>query len=175
MVNHLAMVERAEIIREKGTNRSKFIRGEVQDFKPGRAPTTDIFTRECKSEASAKTARENRAHKQIADDTQPALLRRQRSEVHPQHIGFDDFQLRMAAQMGGQVAVEFDHGQPAEALHQRLGQRGQTGPDLHHRLAGHRGDGGHNGVDDAVVGQEVLAETLAGDMAHNWGSSRIST
>ena len=48
----------------------KFIRGEVQDYKPGRVPPTDIFTRECKAEASAKTARENRVHKQIAHDTQ---------------------------------------------------------------------------------------------------------
>lgn len=58
----------------------KFIRGEVQDFKPGRAPTTDIFTRECKSEASAKTARENRAHRQIVDES-----KQRREEMSVEH------------------------------------------------------------------------------------------
>lgn len=58
----------------------KFIRGEVQDFKPGRAPTTDIFTRECKSEASAKTARENRARRQIADES-----KQRREELSVEH------------------------------------------------------------------------------------------
>lgn len=43
----------------------RFIRGEVSGFKGGRAPATDVFTRECKSEASVKTAVENRKHRRI--------------------------------------------------------------------------------------------------------------
>lgn len=44
----------------------RYIRGEVEGHKKGRAPTTDLFTAECRSAASAKTAREQRPAKQIA-------------------------------------------------------------------------------------------------------------
>lgn len=80
----------------------KFIRGEVQDFKPGRAPTTDIFTRECKSEASAKTARENRAHKQIAHDTQ----RREEISVEQRVKVGGWFELLRRSQRGDKKATE---------------------------------------------------------------------
>jgi hypothetical protein len=43
----------------------KYIRGEVEGHKKGRAPTTDLFTTECRSEASARTAHENRKTKRI--------------------------------------------------------------------------------------------------------------
>jgi hypothetical protein len=42
------------------------------------------------------------------------------------------------AQARGQVAVQLDHGEPAQALDQRLGQRHQAGADLDHGLAGPR-------------------------------------
>ena len=83
----------------------------------------------------------------------------------------------MLAQAAGQIAVEFDHTQAAQALHQRLRQRGQAGPDLHHRVSRAGGDCLHDRLDDALVAQEVLAETLARDVrlhAH-WGLSRSST
>ncbi len=38
---------------------AEYIRGEVKDHKKGRAPTTDLFTAECKTRAAAKTAVEN--------------------------------------------------------------------------------------------------------------------
>jgi len=83
----------------------KFIRGEVQDYKPGRAPPTDIFTRECKSEASAKTARENRAHKQIADDTQ----RKEEITVEQRVKVGGWFELLRRAQKGDKKASEELH------------------------------------------------------------------
>ena len=38
-----------------------FIRGEVADTRRGRAPTTDIFARECRARAARLTAGENRS------------------------------------------------------------------------------------------------------------------
>jgi hypothetical protein len=38
----------------------RYIRGDVDGHKKGRAPTTDLFTNECRSWASAMIARENR-------------------------------------------------------------------------------------------------------------------
>ena len=92
----------------------------------------------------------------------------------------------MRAQAHRQIAVEFDHGEAAQALHQRLRERGQTGADLHHGVAGLRRDGVDDGVDDGAIGQEVLTEALAGDVLHaqaalngpphhNCGASRYST
>jgi hypothetical protein len=61
-----------------------------------------------------------------------------------------------------------------QALDQGLGERCQTGADLDHGLTGDRGNGIHDGIDDAAIRQEVLAKAFAGDVLHCTGS-RIST
>ena len=88
----------------------------------------------------------------------------QRGEVDLQHVGLDYLHPFALAPARGQVAVELDHRQRAAALEQRLGQRAQAGPDLDQRLAGPRRDGPHDGVDHGRIGQEMLAEALAGDV-----------
>jgi hypothetical protein len=119
---------------------------------------------------------------QVAHHAQrPAGLRGQRREVHVQHVGLDHRQPGPAAgaQSRRQVAVELDHRQRAGALQQRLRHRAESGADLHQRVAGTRLDGAHDAADHALVGQEVLAETLPGEgravaAAHS-GGSRNST
>ena len=54
----------------------------------------------------------------------------------------------------------------AEALDQRLRQRGQAGADFDHALAAGRGDGMHDRIDDAAIGQKVLAEAFARLVLH---------
>ena len=94
----------------------------------------------------------------------------------------------MLTQPARQVAVEFDHGQGPQALDQWLRERGQAGANLDHHLSGGGCDLAHDGVDDGAVGQEVLAEALAGNVLHGRlglagfagvattsGGSRIST
>jgi len=76
----------------------------------------------------------------------------------------------MQAQAQRQVAVQFDDREAPQAFHQGLRQRGQTGPDLDHGLAGQRRNGLHDAVDDALVGQEMLSEALAGNVFHAIGS-----
>ena len=90
-------------------------------------------------------------------------------KVHFEHIRFDHVELAVQAQAQGQITVEFDHRQAAQALDQRLGERGQAGADLDHGLARLGRDGVHDGVDDAVVGQEVLAKAFAGNVFHAAG------
>mgnify|MGYP006207227741 CR=1 FL=1 len=70
----------------------------------------------------------------------------------------------MQPQAQRQVAVQFDDGEAPQALHQGLGQSSQAGPDFNHGLARQGGDGRDDAVDDAVVGQEMLPEALAGDV-----------
>ena len=101
-------------------------------------------------------------------------MRCQRSEVHPQHVGLDDVELRVRAQAHGQVAVQFDDGEPAQALDQGLGQRGQPGADLDHGVAWFGRYRLDDAVDDAAVAQKVLAETFARLVLHR-GGSRYST
>ena len=73
----------------------------------------------------------------------------------------------------GQVAVELDHGQRAAAFEQGLRHGAQAGADLDQRLPRPGRDGAHDLVDHHRIDQEMLAEALAGDMAHT-GGSRIS-
>jgi hypothetical protein len=54
----------------------------------------------------------------------------------------------------------------AKAFHQRLGQRGQTGTDLDHDLRRPGVNGANDGIDDALVAKEMLAETLARSVLH---------
>ena len=98
----------------------------------------------------------------------------QRAEVDLQHIGLDHGHARALAPAGRQIAVEFDDGQRAAALEQRLGHGAEAGPDFHQRLAGARRDGPHDLVDHHRVDQEVLAEALAGDVLIQIGGSRSS-
>jgi hypothetical protein len=98
----------------------------------------------------------------------------QRREVDLQHVGLDHGDARALAPAGGQVAVEFDDGERATALQQRLGHGAQAGSDLHQRLAGPRCDGPHDLVDHHRVDQEVLAEALAGRVLVQTGGSRSS-
>ena len=101
-------------------------------------------------------------------------LRGQRPKIDLEHIRLDHRQLRVFAQAHRQVAVELDHREVPQALDQGLREGRQTGADLDHGLTGHRGDGVHDGIDDAAVGQKVLAEAFAGNVLH-WAGSRIST
>ena len=113
---------------------------------------------------------------------------RQCAEVHLEHIAFNHAQERVLTQAARQIAVELDHGQVPQALDQRLRERGQAGTDLDHHLPGGGCNFAHDGVDDGAVGQEVLAEALAGNVLHGRlglagfagvattsGGSRIST
>ena len=101
-------------------------------------------------------------------------LRGKGPELHFQYIRLHHRQVRVFAQAHGQIAVQLDHRQVAQALHQGLGQSSQARADLDHGLARLRVDGVHDGIDDAAVGQKVLTEAFAGDVFH-WGGSRIST
>ena len=76
----------------------------------------------------------------------------------------------MQTQAQGQVAVQFDDGKAPQALYQGLRQGGQAGPDLNHGLARQRRNGLHDAVNDALVGQEMLPEALAGNVFHAIGS-----
>ena len=101
-------------------------------------------------------------------------ITRQRPKIDLQHIRFDHRQLRVLAQAHGQIAVQLDHRQMAQTLDQRLRECGQAGANLDHGLTGHRGNGVHDGIDDAAVCQKVLTKAFAGDVLH-WTGSRIST
>jgi hypothetical protein len=68
-------------------------------------------------------------------------------------------------QFAGQITVKLDHRQGAAQLAQWHRQGTQAGANLHHGFAGARVDGPSDAVDDGVVGQEVLAKALAGDVA----------
>ena len=68
----------------------------------------------------------------------------------------------MLAQALGQIAVELNDRELAQSFDQRLRHGGQAGADLDHGVAGLRVDGAHDGVNDAAVGQKVLAEAFAG-------------
>ena len=63
-------------------------------------------------------------------------------------------------QRNDQVAVEFDDGQFAVAVEQRIGDGTLPRADLDQALAGLRIHRPHDAVDDAVVVQEVLAQAL---------------
>ena len=69
------------------------------------------------------------------------------------------------AQALRQVTVEFYHRQPLAALQQRQRQRAQPGADFYQRLARPGVDRAHDLIDDADVGQEVLTEALARQVA----------
>ena len=64
-----------------------------------------------------------------------------------------------------EVAVEFDDRELAERAQQRQRQRAVAGADLDDVLARTRRDRAHDGGDDRVVVQEVLAELLLVDVA----------
>ncbi len=85
-------------------------------------------------------------------------------EIHFQHVRLDHRQVRSPSQAARQIAVQFDHRQMAQTLHQGLSQRAKAGSDFHHPLSGARCDRLHDGVDDRRVGQEMLAESLARHM-----------
>ncbi len=95
-------------------------------------------------------------------------------EVDFEHIGLDHVELAVQAQAQRQVAVELDHREAPQALDQGLRERRQTRPDLDHRVARLRRDGLDDGVDDAVVAEEMLAEAFARNVLH-CGASRYST
>ena len=80
----------------------------------------------------------------------------------------------MQAQAQRQVAVQLNDGQTAQALDQRLRERGQAGADFHHRIAWLRRNRLHDGVNDGAIGQKMLAKALARQVLH-CGASRYST
>lgn len=63
----------------------RFIRGDVEGFKRGRCPATDVFTQECRSWQRTIEAQEWRAkHKKLADQSEER--RQERSEEHRQKM-----------------------------------------------------------------------------------------
>lgn len=54
----------------------------------------------------------------------------------------------------------------AQTLHQWLCQGAQTGAYFNHGLSGPRSNRSKNGIDDAHIGQEMLAKTLSRNMFH---------
>src|SRR5690606_20535694 len=62
---------------------------------------------------------------------------------------------------GDQVAVDFHDMQVIQPFQQRFGQCAEAGADFDDRVAALRADGFDDAGDDAVVDQEVLAESLA--------------
>ena len=70
----------------------------------------------------------------------------------------------MAAQARREVPVQLHDRQLAQAFDQGLRHGAQARPDFDHRLAGPWIYGAHDRIDDALVGQEVLAESFAGDV-----------
>ena len=67
-----------------------------------------------------------------------------------------------------QVAVEFNHMQLLQRLQQQARHGSQAGTDLDHRIIRLRVDGADDVVKYALVGQEVLAETLAWNVFHEF-------
>jgi hypothetical protein len=95
--------------------------------------------------------------------TTRSLARRargQRGEVDLQHVGLDDLELRMLAQARRRGRDRARSRSACPALDQRLRQRGQPGPDLHHRLARARIDLAHDGVDDAASARKCWPKRL---------------
>jgi hypothetical protein len=102
---------------------------------------------------------------QIANQTQFPACRCKRAEVESQGIGFvhDQFPCwKIATQVCGQIAVQFDHMQRRAALEQRPGERPRTGADLDQGFARLRIERIEDALHDAAVVQEVLAEALLG-------------
>jgi hypothetical protein len=64
----------------------------------------------------------------------------------------------------GEVAVDLDDGQVANALEQRMRERAQAGADLDDVVVWLRIERGENALDGAPVDQEVLAEALSRDV-----------
>ena len=85
----------------------RFIRGEVEGFKRGRCPATDVFTQECRAVAKTKDAQEWRAqHKKLEDQT--AQKREEFSFEHRQKmIGlFDHLKKALAGSKESQRVLE---------------------------------------------------------------------
>lgn len=92
----------------------RFIRGEVEGFKRGRCPATDVFTQECRAVAKTKDAQEWRAqHKKLADQSE--ARRQDHSEEHKQKmIGlFDHLRKAIAGSKESQRILE-PHGWKSE-------------------------------------------------------------
>ena len=68
----------------------------------------------------------------------------------------------MFLQARDDVAVEFDGVQVRQAFEQRLGECAEAGADLDDDIGWLRMDGVDDGMDDAVIDEEVLAEAFAG-------------
>ena len=87
-------------------------------------------------------------------------------DVDFEDVGLDHAELRMLAQLPGQVAVQLNHRELAQTLHQRLRQGRKPGANFHHNLAGPRRDRLDDLFDDALVSQEMLAKAFARDVFH---------
>lgn len=70
----------------------------------------------------------------------------------------------MATQALRQVAVQLNHRQGSESLHQRLRQRRQAGANFDHELAREWINRSDDGIDDAAISQEMLPKTFAGNV-----------
>ena len=111
--------------------------------------------------------------RQVANDAQTggAQARGQGPEVDLEHVRLHHFQLRVGAQLGGQIAVQLDDRQPPQPLDQRLCEGGQARADFHHGLAWPGIYGANNLINDAAVGQKMLTKALAGDVLQ--GQARL--
>jgi hypothetical protein len=117
---------------------------------------------------------------QVADQADRCAAR-ERGDVDGERVGFDDLELADArgrrAQARGQVAVELDRGQRADAREQREGERAFARADLDEALARLRVDRAQQPVDDAALVQEMLPEALLHHVrfGHGRARSNVST
>jgi hypothetical protein len=77
----------------------------------------------------------------------------------------------VALQARDDVAVELYGVQVRQTFEQGLGQRAQAGADFEDGFAGLRMYGVDDGIDDAVVDEEVLAEAFAGCTFRVWDTA----
>src|SRR5574343_42074 len=102
---------------------------------------------------------------QVADQTLP---RADAGEVEGQRIALVDghaLPAMLLFQAGDQVTVAFDDVQVIDPLQQGLGDGAEAWADFDYRITTLWIDGRNDGTDDALVDQEVLAKSFAGDVA----------
>ena len=75
----------------------------------------------------------------------------------------------MRAQLPGQIAVQLNHGQVTQPLHQWPRHRRQPRPDLNHVLTGLGRNRLHDVFNDVSVRQKMLTESLARYVFHGVG------
>ena len=99
--------------------------------------------------------------RQVADDAEIGAEFR---EVERQRIGdveLEALRRKLGGERGGEIAIDFDDGQPVDLGQQRPRQRAQSRADLDEALAALRCDRLDDARDVMRIGQEMLAEPFA--------------